>query len=96
MQIITLDQLAHVTGGCQCQQAQPQLSAPGGDAAGSPAGAAASDGGGGGGGFLGGLSQVIGVLQSGGFQQLLGGLQGILGQFGGQPGAAPAGPTAEG
>jgi hypothetical protein len=80
MTIIDLDQLATVTGGrggCGMQQqqqpAQQQAQQP------DQAGAAPQQGGN----MLSGLDQFLSFFQSDGFQQILGGLRGILGQLGG-------------
>jgi hypothetical protein len=80
MTIIDLDQLATVTGGrggCGMQQQQqqaqqPQQQQP--DQGGAPQQ---------GGNMLAGLDQFLSFFQSDGFQQILGGLRGILGQLGG-------------
>ena len=81
MTILDLDQLATVTGGRGCalrqQQAQPQPQEDPQQA--DPGGAAPQQGGN----FLGGLDQFLSFFQSDSFQQILGGLRGILGQFGG-------------
>lgn len=75
MTILDLDQLATVTGGRgggprQQQQQQPGQQQPQGDPAQ-------------GGDFLSGLDQFLSFFQSDSFQQILGGLRGMLGQFGG-------------
>lgn len=92
MQTIQLHDLANVTGGCQSQQTPQPSADPAASGAASQQGAAASEGGG-----AGVLQQLLGFLQSPGFQQLLGSLQGLLGQGGqssaSQPAAASA-PTA--
>jgi hypothetical protein len=85
MTILDADQLASVTGGRGCgmmqrQQQQPQQQAQGGEQAQqAPEGGAAQ-----GGDFLSGLQQFLGFFQSQGFQQVLGGLQSMLGSMGGQ------------
>ena len=83
MTLLDLDQLATVTGGRGCgmqqqpqEQAQPQQADPGGAA---PQG----------GNMLAGLDQFLSFFQSDSFQQILGGLRGIIGQFGGQQQQAP-------
>jgi hypothetical protein len=76
MTILDLDQLTTVTGGRggfaprQQQQQQQQGAQPQGDPAQ-------------GGDFLSGLDQFLSFFQSDSFQQILGGLRGMLGQFGG-------------
>jgi hypothetical protein len=75
MTILDLDQLATVTGGrggfAPRQQQQEQgAQQPQGDPAQ-------------GGNFLSGLDQFLSFFQSDSFQQILGGLRGIVGQFGG-------------
>jgi hypothetical protein len=74
MTIIDLEELATVTGGRgggpRQQQQQQQ--------AGQPQGAPAQ-----GGDFLSGLDQFLSFFQSDSFQQILGGLRGMLGQFSG-------------
>ncbi|HET9987694.1 MAG TPA: hypothetical protein VFQ65_04225 [Kofleriaceae bacterium] len=89
MTILDLDQLATVTGGRGCamqQQAQPQQQPDPQQP--DQAGAAPQQGGN----FLTGLDQFLSFFQSDGFQQVLGGLRGFLGQLGGaqqqQPQAA--------
>lgn len=81
MTSIDLDQLALVTGGrggCRMQQQQQQQpqqqqqAAP--DAGGQPQQS---------GDFLGGLDQFLSFFQSDTFQQLLGGIRGLIGQFAG-------------
>jgi hypothetical protein len=73
MTILDLDQLATVTGGrgggAPQQQQQQQAAQPQGDPAQ-------------GGNFLSGLDQFLSFFQSDSFQQILGGLRGMLGQFG--------------
>jgi hypothetical protein len=75
MTIIDLDQLATVTGGrgggAPRQQQQQQGAQP--QTQGGPAQ---------GGDFLSGLDQFLSFFQSDSFQQILGGLRGMLGQFG--------------
>lgn len=88
MTLLDLDQLATVTGGRGCVQ-QPQTQQPQQSQEGDPAGAAPQ-----GGNFLTGLDQFLSFFQSEGFQQILGGLRGILGQFGQQTQPAPAPQTA--
>jgi hypothetical protein len=93
MTILDLDQLATVTGGRGCamrqQQAQPQQQQQ--EQQPDQAGAAPQQGGN----FLSGLDQFLSFFQSDGFQQMLGGLRGFLGQMGGaqqqQQQAAPQG-----
>lgn len=85
MQYIDLSDLALVRGGTQGQpQAQPDQAAGGQPPAG--------------GGFLQGLQGFLGFLQSPGFQQLISGLQGLIGQFaqGGAPQGAQPAPTQAG
>lgn len=84
MTSIDLDQLALVTGGRggfrMQQQQQPQQQQD-------PNQQQAQDAGGQpqqqGGDFLGGLDQFLSFFQSDSFQQLLGGIRGIIGQFAG-------------
>ncbi|MEO8548905.1 MAG: hypothetical protein ABI678_03005 [Kofleriaceae bacterium] len=93
MTILDADQLACVTGGRGCgtmqqQQQQPQQQAQGGEQApeaGAPQG----------GNFLAGLQQFLGFFQSQGFQQVLGGLQSMIGSMGGQPQQAAQSQSAE-
>jgi len=87
MTLLDLDQLATVTGGrgCPMQQPQQQPQQQGQEA--DPTGAAPQ-----GASFVTGLDQFLSFFQSEGFQQMLGGLRGMLGQLSGgqQPQAAPA------
>lgn len=88
MTILDLDQLACVTGGrggCGVQQQQQQQQAAQGGEQQQAAGGAAQ-----GGDFLSGLQQFLGFFQSQGFQQVLGGLQQLIGSFGGQQQQAAA------
>jgi len=70
MTILDLDQLATVTGGRGFAPQQQQLQ---------QAGEQPGDGGS----FLSGFDQFLSFFQSDSFQQILGGLRGILGSFGG-------------
>lgn len=77
MTILDADQLASVTGGRGCgMQQQQQQAQEGGE---QPQAGAAQ-----GGDFLSGLQQFLGFFQSQGFQQVLSGLQSMIGSVGGQ------------
>jgi len=82
MTLLDLDQLATVTGGRGCRMQQPQEQAQPQQA---DSGGAAPQGGN----MLAGLDQFLSFFQSDSFQQILGGLRGIIGQFGGQQQQAP-------
>ncbi len=87
---IRLEDLALVTGGCQ----QPQPPQPA-QAAQDPSQGAAAAQQSSSAGFMHGFDQFLSFLQTDSFQQLLGGIKGILGQFGGtQPPAQPTSPAA--
>ena len=82
MTSIDLDQLALVTGGrggCQQQQQQVQQQDPQQQQAAQDDGAQPQQGGN----FLAGLDQFLSFFQTDSFQQLLGGIRGIIGQFAG-------------
>ena len=88
MQTIQLDDLANVTGGCQCQQA-PTAPVDPTTAATTASGAEtspAADAGSAGGGF----QSFLTFLQSDSFKQLIGGIQGLIGGQASAPSAAPA------
>ena len=91
MTLLDLDQLATVTGGRGCPMQQPQQQPQQGQEA--DPGSAAPQGAS----FVSGLDQFLSFFQSEGFQQMLGGLRGMLGQLSGgqQPQAAPAEPAAQ-
>ena len=79
MTILDVDQLASVTGGRGCGMQQQQQQPEQGADPQAPDGGAAQ-----GGNFLAGLQQFLGFFQSPGFQQVLGGLQSMIGSMGGQ------------
>lgn len=79
MTILDGDQLASVTGGRGCGIQQQQQQQQGAEQPQAPEDGAAQ-----GGNFLAGLQQFLGFFQSQGFQQVLGGLQSMLGSMGGQ------------
>jgi len=81
MTSIDLDQLALVTGGRggqMQQQQQPQQQEDPNQQQAEDAGGQQQ------GNFLGGLDQFLSFFQTDTFQQLLGGIRGLIGQFGGQ------------
>ncbi len=89
MTSIQLEDLALVTGGrggCQMQQQQQQQQPQAQD----PTQAAAAPQQAQGGSFMSGFDQFLSFLQTDSFQQLLGGIRGILGSFGGAQQQAPA------
>lgn len=92
MQTIDVNDLSNVTGGCGCGQQQPQqqqdpnaAGATGQPATGAPGG---TD-------IMGGLQQLLGFFQSESFQQLLQGIQGLIGQAGQSATPSTQQPTAQ-
>ncbi|CAN5905491.1 hypothetical protein BH11MYX2_BH11MYX2_17490 [soil metagenome] len=95
MQTIDRDILSSVTGGCGCGPQQPPQDPTGGVQTQVSTGAPGATGAPGGTDVMGGLQQLLGFFQSSSFQQLVGGIQGLVGQAGQSGATSTAQPTAQ-